>query len=141
MIAGVLGVYGLFNMQARSRRADDDSVSANLINNLKSTVDQMKEQNAIQAVKLEQTTKELHQMQGRNTVLEQLFNGQEGSIMAFLKQAPALVKITEENNAMAKRNADDIGKLTKAVELLVGVLKPGSSITVNAGPGSSSAAA
>lgn len=135
-IVGGLAVFGLFNTTMRGRRSEDSSVATNLINNLQTSLNLTESNLKATNVKLEQTTKELHQMQGRNQVLEALFNGQEGSIMAFLKQAPVLVRIAEENNAMAKQNTKDISDLTSSIKLLVGAMQPGSgsSVTVNTAP-------
>lgn len=119
VVAGILVVIGLFNRQTKQNRKDDDETASNLISNLKTTVDlQEKTINSLNA-KMEITNKELHQMQGRNSVLESLFNGNENSILAFLKQAPKLLEIAEDNNKLTKENFTATTNLTTAIAELV----------------------
>lgn len=124
VVVGGIAVLGFFNTTMRQRRGEDDSVATNLINNLKLTVDQQKEALAATSTKLDETTKQLHLMQGRNSVLESLFNGSEGSILAFLKQAPELQRIADENNNLAKATRDEVRALTSSIDRLVAVLTP-----------------
>lgn len=123
VVAGSAAWYAFFS-QKRSQQATDDDVATKLINNLKLTVDQQEKTIGGLTTKLDTTTKELHQMQGRNTVLEQLFNGSEGSILSFLKEAPKLTLIAEENNALAKETSNDIKSLIASIDRLVTVLAP-----------------
>lgn len=124
MIAGGLAIFGVLNKQWRAREDEADSVAQRLIENLEATVDQQERTINKQAELLEATRKEMHQMQGRNTVLEELFNGSENSILSFLKQTPELMKIARENHTYNKTNSEEIGKLTVAVEQLVEALRP-----------------
>lgn len=126
-IVAVIGAAGAaawyaFNNQKSTLRAADDTVSSNLIQNLKTTTDLQEKTIGQLSLKLDTTTKELHQMQGRNEMLEKLFNGSEGSILAFLKEAPKLVRIADENNALAKSTNDEIKHLTTELRALVGAL-------------------
>lgn len=123
VVAGSAAWYAFFN-QRKSQQATDDDIASKLINNLKLTVDQQEKTIGGLTTKLDTTTKELHQMQGRNTVLEQLFNGSEGSILSFLKEAPKLTLIAEENNALAKKTSNDIKSLIASIDRLVTVLAP-----------------
>lgn len=120
VIAAAAGAawYAFFNSR-NNQRAADDSVSSNLIQNLKTTSDMQEKMIGTLTTKLDQTTKELHVMQGRNTVLEELFNGSENSILSFLKQAPELITIAKENHDLSKKNADDIAALTASIGKLV----------------------
>lgn len=124
IVAGILVVLGIFGVQVRQRRAEDDDVSTKLITNLQAsltlTEKNLKETN----VKLDETTKQLHLMQGRNTVLEELFNGSENSILSFLKQAPELVLFAKENHTLSQKNAEDISALTSSIQDLVKALTP-----------------
>lgn len=119
LVAGVFTFIGLFSTQSKANRVDDDSVASNLINNLKLTVDQLKEDKDAMSTKLDNTTKELHQMQGRNSVLEGLFNGSENSILAFLKQAPEIMNFAHENNTLAKSNLEAVTSLTASIDNLI----------------------
>ena len=119
LVAGVFTFIGLFSTQSKSNRADDDNIATNLINNLKSTVDQLKEDKDTMSAKLDETTRQLHLMQGRNSVLESLFNGNENSILAFLKQAPDMMAFAQENNALAKSNLEATTSLTASIDNLV----------------------
>ncbi len=116
IIAGVLVVLGMFGMGARDRRSESDKVASDLINNLKLTVEQLEKANVAMTARLDQTTKELHLMQGRNEMLERLFNGAEGSILSFLKQAPSLVEMIKDNNALSHQNNAALTTLTDTME-------------------------
>ena len=124
IIAGVLVVLGMFGVQVRQRRGENDTVASNLITNLQTSLDLTEKNLKETNVKLDETTKQLHLMQGRNTVLEQLFNGSEGSIISFLKQTPELQRIAEENNALAKATSQEVRALTASIDRLVSVLTP-----------------
>lgn len=124
VVGGATAAWFAFFNQRGTQRASDDAVASNLISNLQSSLTLT--ENTLKATndKLDKTTMELHQMQGRNTVLEQLFNGSEGSILSFLKQAPELMRIANENHQLAKSNSEDLGKLTAAINLLVTAMTP-----------------
>lgn len=124
VIAGALALYGLVSRQGSQVREDNMKISQNLIENLKTTVDQQKETIATTNTKLDQTTKELHQMQGRNSVLESLFNGNENSILAFLKQTPVLMEIAHENKEFSKANSEAITGLTLVIKDMVDKITP-----------------
>jgi hypothetical protein len=117
------GIYA-FSGQRKKQQADDDEVASKLITNLKLTVDQQEKTIGGLTVKLDTTTRELHQMQGRNTVLEQLFNGSEGSILSFLKEAPELMRVAKENHQLALTNSAELKQLTASIEMLVKALTP-----------------
>lgn len=119
IVAGVLVVLGYLGMGSRDRRKDDDTVATNLINNLQKTVDLQEKTIKATSDKLDQTTKELHQMQGRNSVLEGLFNGNENSILSFLKAAPRLISVAEENNTLAKATNASVGQMAQALTSLM----------------------
>lgn len=122
-IAGGLAIFGVANKAWRQRRTEDDGVTQNLISNLQATVTLQEKTIGDLRTTLNQTTKEMHQMQGRNSVLEGLFNGSENSIMAFLKQAPELMTIARQNNAIGTNTEKQIGELTKAIGDLVAELR------------------
>jgi len=124
IIAGVLVVLGMFGMQVRQRRGESDTVASTLINNLQASLKLTEDNLKTTMGRLDTTTKELHQMQGRNTVLEQLFNGSEGSILSFLKQAPELMRVAKENHEISQTNAAELKQLTTSINLLVTALTP-----------------
>ena len=118
VIVGILGAawYAFFGAK-NNQEAQGQAVSRNLIDNLQTSLD-------LTNVKLETTTKELHQMQGRNSVLEDLFKGNEGSIISTLKMIPELVASIRDSNAIAKSNADSVAKMATGIAELVGALAP-----------------
>lgn len=120
--AAAAAAWYAFSGQRGSQRAADDVVASNLIQNLKTTTDIQEKTISDLSIKLDNTTKDLHLMQGRNTVLETLFNGSEGSIMAFLKMAPDLQRIADENNKLAKETNANVQALTASVDKLVNAL-------------------
>ena|SRR5579863_6864288 len=129
VVAGGFAVYGMWDKATNARHKDADDTATSLINNLKSTVDLQATQLKSYSEKLDQTTKELHLMQGRNSVLESLFNGSENSILAFIKEVPKLTRLTEENNTIAKANSDATTNLTKAITALLTKMTPQSEKT------------
>lgn len=108
LAAGWYAVWG----QKKSQSAENDAVSKNLIDNLQKSLDLTNSDLRATSTKLDQTTKELHIMQGQNEVLKELFGGNENSIMAFVKSAPELIKMTQENGRM-------LSELTQAITALV----------------------
>ncbi len=115
---GIAGIFALVQMYSKSnqkRVSDNDQTATNLINNLKTTVDLQEKAIKENKALLDKTTKELHQMEGRNSVLESLFNGSENSILAFLKQAPVLMDIAKENHELATANNKAITDLTNTM--------------------------
>jgi ABC-type transporter Mla subunit MlaD len=124
VIAGVFAFRGQWDKSSKNKDAEADALSDKLIQRLQQTVDQSEKSVATLSAKLEQTTKELHQMQGRNQVLESLFNGSENSIMAFLKQAPVLVKMTGESNQLAKDTSASIDHLASTFAKFIDNLQP-----------------
>ncbi len=115
LIAGAFALYTQYSKQKTQSKTEDDKVASNLINNLKITVDQQEKALKDTNIKLEQTTKDLHLMQGRNSVLEGLFNGNENSILAFLKQAPQLMEVASENHKLAVASNEALTNLTNTM--------------------------
>lgn len=118
-VAGVFVFMGFFGQNSKQRKEESDKLADGLIQRLKETVDQQGKDNLALSAKLDQTTKELHIMQGRNSVLEGLFNGSENSIMAFLKQAPELLQVAQQNHELAQSTNAAIGRLAEAMTSLV----------------------
>lgn len=124
IIGGVFALRGQWDKASKAKDAQADELGDKLIQRLQQTVDQYGKDNAALAQKLDQTTKELHQMQGRNQVLEELFNGSESSIMAFLKQAPKLMQIADENNNLAKDTNTAIEHMAATFAKFIDNLQP-----------------
>jgi hypothetical protein len=123
-IAGVFAAacaaawYAFFN-QKGNQRAADDVVAKNLIDNLQKSLDLTTSDLKATNVKLDQTTKELHIMQGKNEVLQDLFGGNENSIMAFVKAAPELITMTKQNSDMLAELARAVTTLVKALPSVI----------------------
>jgi hypothetical protein len=122
-VVGGIAVFGVLNTTLRGRRAEDDIVAQNLIKNLQTTVQVQKEALETTNARLDQTTKELHIMQGRKEVLEQLFNGNESSIISFLRMVPDLVALTKSTNEAVASLAESIKELVGSKGVTVTVTK------------------
>jgi hypothetical protein len=116
------GWYAFFGAK-KNQQASDNAVSQNLIQNLQTSLDLTKSDLRDTNTKLEATTADLHRMQGRNSVLEGLFNGNEGSIVSTLKLVPELVAAIKEANSVSKANADSVGKMAAGITDLVTALR------------------
>lgn len=115
LVSGVFVTLGYLGMGTRDRRKESEGLADTLISRLKETVDQQTDTIASLSSKLDVTTKELHQMQGRNSVLEGLFNGSETSIIASLKLVPELLRVANESNQLAKDTSNSVGQMAKAL--------------------------
>lgn len=134
LIAAGLAVFSLFNSQWKQRQKDVDSTATNLINNLKTTVDiqektiaKIQKENSEHIVKrdaeLKDLSAKLHELSGRNKVLEDLFKGRDPAMKAFFEDAPVILQIAKENNKLATDNSKAIHDLTEQIMGLVEVLK------------------
>lgn len=114
-LVGIFAVLGYFNGTVSSRRKESDSLADGLISRLKETVDQQQKTMDATNVRLDQTTKELHQMQGRNGMLEELFKGRDPAMQTFLQAAPRLIEIANENNVLAKATSTSVAAMADAL--------------------------
>ena len=119
MIAGALGIYGVFNRQRKDRQREDDQTATNLITNLKTTTElQEKELIQLRSKEVEQG-KQIAHLQGQVKVLSEILQGRDPSMQEFLKRAPDLIVMAKENNGLAKENSQAIVNLTKSITSLV----------------------
>lgn len=108
VIAGALGLAGVFNMQRQQRRRDDDQTASNLITNLKTTADlQDKELVSLRTKEVEQG-KEIAHLQGQIKVLTDILQGRDPKTLATLEQIPLIY-------TAAMKNGESIEKLTRAM--------------------------
>jgi len=130
VIAGVFGVIGIFNRQARERRKEDESVATNLINNLQKTVDLQEDTMKKMRLEMDAHTKERNEeikgirdqmshLQGRNAVLEELFKGRDPAMQAFLKDAPMLLEITKKDHELIEESMKSITGLSATMSKFV----------------------
>lgn len=112
IIAGVLAVIGMFNKQSRDRRTQDDQTAANLINNLKTTVDLQEKQLATMSTEKVAQGKEIANLQGQLTVVNKLLENRDPQVQAFLKEVPILVTAINESNVHSKSNQEAVINLT-----------------------------
>ena len=130
VLAGAFALLGMFNSKQRERRRDDDITAANLINTLKTTVDiqekaiakmrtDMEEHTRQRDVEIKELRDKVHNLSGRNGVLEDLFKGRDPGMQNFLKEAPMLMDIARENNGLAKETSKALVNLTNTIEHLV----------------------
>lgn len=137
IIAGGLSTFGILDSQKRSRREDEDKVAQNLITNLKLTTEEQDKTIKKMQADIAQHTKErdvemkelaalVNHLQGRNSILEELFKGRNPKLDEFFKEAPSIFEITKENNEMSKSMQQSMKILTETmsdflikVELLI----------------------
>lgn len=122
--AGLVALIGIFNIQSRNRRRDDDATATSLINNLKTTVE-------LQAKTIERLEKNQNEMagtlkhlEGRNKVLEELFKGRDPQMQEFLKGAPQLMEMARQTNEFTKTTAEGLTKLETALTTFVATIQP-----------------
>ncbi len=119
IVAGAIGVFGVFNGQWRQRRAEDDSTATNLINNLRTTTElQEKEIVALRAKEVEQG-REIAHLQGQVKILSEVMQGRDPAMQKFLTDAPTLMTIAKENNGLAKETAHALNGLADAITAFV----------------------
>jgi uncharacterized coiled-coil protein SlyX len=124
LVAGILAIAGIFNMQRQKQRADNDQTAANLINNLKITVDlQEKELVSLRLREVDQG-KQIAHLQGQVKVLSDILQGRDPQQMEVFKQAPAIFDIARENNKMSRANNEAITKLTETISIFIESLQP-----------------
>lgn len=85
VLAGGLGLYGIFNRQRKQTKQEDDQVAANLITNLKSTADLQKEEITTLRAKEVEQGKEIAHLQGQVKVLSEIFQNRNPEMTEFMK--------------------------------------------------------
>lgn len=124
IIAGALGLVGLFDKQRRNNEADDDKTASNLINNLRTTTElQEKELVSLRSKEVEQG-KQIAHLEGQVKVLSEIFQGRDPATQAFLKEIPALVLGIKESNGMAKEQGKAIELLTNTMSSFLTTIMP-----------------
>lgn len=107
-VVGFLAVFGYFKKDD-GRRKESDDLADTLIERLQQTVNQQTKDLAKMQVDMEHHTKDrdeqirklsddLKHMQGRNSILEDLFKGRDPGMQDFLKNAPELLSTTRETS-------------------------------------------
>lgn len=125
VVAGIFVVLGFFGRGEASRRAENDKLADSVISRQKEDNEQKGKQIAALTIDLEQTKKDLHQLQGRNTLLEELFKGRDPAMQTFLATAPRLIQIAEDNNNLAKATNASVGQMATALtELMTRLAQP-----------------
>ena len=130
VVAGGFGLYGIFNKKQRERRIDDDQTASNLITNLKTSLDiqektitkmqsDMEMHSKARDVQIKELSEKVHNLTGRNGILEDLFKGRDPAMQNFLKDAPILMTIAHENNGLAKETSGALVNLTQTIQSLV----------------------
>ena len=123
ILAGVFVALGMFGVQFRQRRNDNNEVTQNLIANYKLTVDEQDKKIKLSQEREIEQGKEIAHLQGQVKVLSDILQGRDPSMVAFLKDAPVLITIARENNGLAKANSEAITMLTKTISDLVGEMR------------------
>lgn len=134
-LVGLLAILGYFKKGSDDRRSEETKLADGLITRLQQTVDQNAKDMLKMQADMEKHTKDrdeqirklsddLKHMQGRNSVLEDLFKGRDPAMQAFLKDAPSLIGIARENNGLAKEMAQGLGSLESTLAKFVDTLQP-----------------
>lgn len=134
LLAGIVALFGYMNPMWRQRHTEADEVSDRLVNNLKLTVEaqeksmekmqkEMAEHSRRRDAEIKELNQKVHELQGRNGVLEDLFKGRDPSMKAFFEEAPQILVIAKENNELVKNTNLQVGNLAQAIEGLVKELK------------------
>lgn len=132
VIAGILVVLGMFGMQVRARRAENDNVTQNLIDNYKATVEEQDKKLKASMEREIQQGKDLAHLQGQVKILSEILQGRDPAMQKFLAEAPELARVATENNRIAKETAAMVADIANkkmdgmigAVERLVELLTP-----------------
>jgi uncharacterized coiled-coil protein SlyX len=119
VLAGALGLVGVFDSSSRKRRKEDDDTASNLITNLRTTTDlQEKELTALRLREVDQG-RDIAHLQGQVKVLTEILQGRDPAMKAFLDHAPLLIDIAKENNGLAKEQAKATTELTNSLTALI----------------------
>lgn len=130
IIAGTLGLVGLFDRGKRERRKEDDQVASNLIKNLQTTSDlqekkitKMQEDMAAHSKERDKEVQtlreELKHLTGRNSMLEDLFKGRDPQMQAFLKDAPLLIELAKKDHELIEQSSAAVTTLVEAMSKLI----------------------
>lgn len=127
---GIFAAFGYFNRQDTTRTKESDQLADTLIKRLQQTVDQqakdlarmdtdMKAHTEKRDVEIKKLQGDLSHLTGRNSVLEDLFKGRDPGMQMFLKEAPELIRVAQENNVLGKSTAVSVKIMADAMTTLI----------------------
>lgn len=118
VVAGIFVVLGMFGMQSKSRRQENDALTSKLIENLNATVKQQEseikkltteneKQGTIHREEMHTLRDQLNQLSGENKVLKELFTGrnpmQEEAFKAAIETNKAITELTHLIGELVKK--------------------------------------
>lgn len=130
ILLGVFAFVGYFKKDTSALVEEADQVRQKLISSLKDTVDQqdrtlkkmqedMEKHTEKRDLEVKDLRDKLHNLTGRNAVLEDLFKGRDPAMQSFLKDAPTLITIAHENNQLGKSTAESVKRMADALASLM----------------------
>lgn len=124
-VFGFLFLTGSIGGKAKEIQHESDGIQQTLINNYRTLIDdQTKKLQALNEENI-QSGKDIAHLQGQVKTLTEILQGKDPAMQSFLKSAPRLVEIAEENNTLAKHTDESLGKLADAITALVHNLDQG----------------
>lgn len=123
-IVGGLAVFGLFNRTQQQNQASNNAVAQNLIDNYKLTVDEQDKKLKTSAEREIEQGKEIAHLQGQVKTLTEILQGKDPAMSSFLKNAPELARIADENNKLARETSQNVATLVTSMQALVQALTP-----------------
>jgi tetrahydromethanopterin S-methyltransferase subunit B len=116
VMGGIFGVAGAFDRFKRQRQTELDQDGASLISILKDSVDALSGKVAELEKSAEKNKKRIEELETRNSVLEQIFQGRDQTSADFFKQGFISMKHTEEILLMVEKNNENLEKLYTVIE-------------------------
>lgn len=130
VVAGIFVLLGMFGVSSKARRDENDSLTQNLITNLTTTVETQKvdiaslrsamtQHTVERQAQITTLTNKITHLEGRNSLLEDLFKGRDPDMQQAVKRSPQMFAMIEETNKLVKDGQLALTSLTKTIEDLV----------------------
>jgi chromosome segregation ATPase len=129
---GVIAIGGFFIFtgaiggKAKEIHGESDNIQQTLINNYRTLIDDQNKRIADLSAKEIAAGREISHLQGQVKTLEAILQGKDPAMQDFLKAAPRLLEVAEENNQLGRTTNASVAKLADAVTELVHTLSEGS---------------
>lgn len=135
VVAGVFAFRGQWDAASKQKREEADKLADGLITRLQQTVEQQSKDLETMKGEMDRHTKErnaevqqlrddLKHLQGRNSVLEDLFKGRDPAMQSFFKDAPKLFDMAETNHGLINETNAEIKNLAQTLAKFVDAIQP-----------------